>query len=109
VALFAKNVDRVLRRHGREIAEMQFTQRRVADLACDLYALAACISRTTRAIERKGEAGARREIELTNTFAHMAERRLQLNAQAFDANDDELRKGVATQTYLDGGYTFDVL
>ena len=39
----------------------------------------------------------------------MAERRLQLNAQAFDANDDELRKGVATQTYLDGGYTFDVL
>jgi len=109
VALFAKNVDRVLRRHGREIAEMQFTQRRVADLVCDLYALAACISRTTRAIERKGEAGARREIELTNTFAHMAERRLQRNAQAFDANDDELRKGVATQTYLDGGYTFDVL
>jgi len=108
-ALFAKSIDKVLRRHGREIAEMQFTHRRVADIVCDLYGLAACLSRTTRAIERKGETGARREIELTATFAHMAERRLQMNVQAFDANDDELRKGVATQTYLDGGYTFDVL
>ncbi len=108
-ALFAKSVDRVLRRHGREIAEMQFTHRRVADIVCDLYGLAACLSRTTRAIERKGEEGARRELQLTATFARMAERRLQLNVQAFDDNDDELRKGVATQSYLDGGYTFDVL
>ena len=26
-----------------------------------------------------------------------------------DRNDDELRKAVASQTYVDGGYPFDVL
>ncbi|MBL8604871.1 MAG: acyl-CoA dehydrogenase family protein [Myxococcales bacterium] len=109
VALFSKNVDKVLRKHGKDIAEMQYTQRRVADIASDLYALAACISRSTRAIERKGEEGARRELELTSAFANMVEKRLQANVAAFDGNDDELLKGLAGQAYLDGGYTFDVL
>jgi acyl-CoA dehydrogenase family protein 9 len=109
VALLSKNVDKVLRRHGKDIAEMQYTQRRVADIAIDLYAIAACLSRTTRAIERKGEDGARREIELTAAFTNAAEKRLQANAAAFDSNDDELLKGIASQTYQDGGYSFDVV
>jgi len=109
VAQFHKSVDKVLRKHGKDIAEMQYTQRRVADLATDLFALTAVISRTTRAIERKGEEGARREVELTAAFANMAERRMQANLAAFDDNDDELRKGVAAQAYIDGGYSFDVV
>lgn len=109
VAHFQKSVDKVLRKHGKDIAEMQYTQRRVADLATDLFALTAVISRTTRAIERKGEEGARREVELTMAFANMAERRMQANLAAFDDNDDELRKGVAAQAYIDGGYSFDIV
>lgn len=109
VGMLSKNVDKVLRRHGKDIAEMQYTQRRVADMAIDLYALAACLSRTSRAIERKGEEGARREIELTAAFANNAERRLQVNVAAFDNNDDELLKGIASQSYQDGGYPFDVV
>lgn len=98
-----------LRRHGREIAEMQFTQRRIADLAMDLYALAACISRTTRAIERRGEDGARREIDMTTLFAAAAHKRLRQNASDFDRNDDELRKAVAGRAYVDRAYPFDIL
>ena len=71
-----ESVDKVLRKHGRDIAEMQYTQKRTADMAIDLYAIAACISRTTRAIERRGEEGARREIDLTSIFVAAAERRL---------------------------------
>ena len=67
----------------------------IADIAVDLYGLTACLSRTTRAIERKGEEGARREIELTCAFANMAERRLQANVSGFDNNDDEVRKAIA--------------
>lgn len=107
--MLSKNVDKVLRRHGKDIAEMQYTQRRMADVAIDLYALVACLSRTTRAIERKGEEGARREVELTAAFANGAEKRLQANVTAFDANDDELLKGIAAQAYQDGAYPFDVL
>jgi acyl-CoA dehydrogenase family protein 9 len=104
-----RGVDAVLRRHGRDIAEMQYTQKRTADMAIDLYGLAACISRTTRAIERRGEEGARREIDLTRIFAGAAERRLAHIVGAAGKNDDELRKDVATRAYADGGYPFDVV
>lgn len=101
--------EKVLRKHGRDIAEMQYTQKRTAEMAIDLYAIAACISRTTRAIERRGEEGARREIDLTSVFVAAAERRLEQLVKAVDKNDDELRKEVASKTYVDGGYPFDVL
>jgi acyl-CoA dehydrogenase family protein 9 len=104
-----KNVDKVLRKHGREIAEMQYTQKRVAEMAMELYAIASCLSRTTRAVEKRGEDGARREIDLTTIFVASAERRLEEIVRSFDKNDDELRKAVASRTYGDGGYPFDVI
>jgi len=103
------NVDMVLRKHGREIAEMQFTQKRVAEIAMELYAIASCLSRTSRAIEKRGEEGARREIDLTSIFVAAAERRLEELVRSFDKNDDELRKSVASRAYTDGGYPFDVI
>jgi len=105
----SKNIDKALRKHGREIAEMQYTQKRVAEMAMDLYAIAACLSRTTRAIEKRGEEGARREIDLTTVFVASAERRLEELVRSFDKNDDELRKSVASRAYSDGGYPFDVI
>jgi acyl-CoA dehydrogenase family protein 9 len=105
----AKSVDKVLRRHGKNIAEMQFTQKRVADVAIDLYALTACISRTTRAIEKRGEEGARREIDMLAMFARAARARLAENVAAFDDNDDELRKAIAAKTCADGSYPLDIL
>jgi acyl-CoA dehydrogenase family protein 9 len=38
-----------------------------------------------------------------------AERRLSQVVSAVDKNDDELRKAVASRTYVDGGYPFDVV
>ncbi len=108
-AELARNVDKVLRKHGKDIAEMQFTQRRVADLAIDLYALVACLTRATRAIERRGEEGARREVELTTAFASGAEVRMADTVRAFERNDDELRKAIAVRGFADGTYPLDVL
>jgi acyl-CoA dehydrogenase family protein 9 len=88
---------------------MQYTQKRTADMAIDLYAIAACISRTTRAIQRRGHEGARRELDLTSVFVSTAERRLAQTVEAIDKNDDELRKAVASKTYVDGRYPFDVV
>jgi acyl-CoA dehydrogenase family protein 9 len=102
-------VENALRKHGRDIAEMQYTQRRVADVAIDLYAIAACVARTTRAIERRGEDGARREIDLTQIFTASAQKRLRQNMADFGKNDDELRKAVAGRAYTDRAYPFDIL
>jgi acyl-CoA dehydrogenase family protein 9 len=105
----AKNVEKVLRKHGREIAEMQYTQNRIAEMAIDLYAIASVIARTTSVIEKRGEEGARREIDLTSIFVGDAQRRLAETVSLFDKNDDELRKAIASKAYVDGGYPFDVV
>ena len=88
---------------------MQFVQRRIADVAMDLYALAACMSRATQAIERHGTERAWRHIDYTRVFASDAERRLHANFDGFEANDDELRKAIAVRTYEDGAYALDVI
>jgi acyl-CoA dehydrogenase family protein 9 len=102
-------VETVLRKHGRDIAEMQYTQKRAADMAIDLYGVASCIARTSLVVERRGEEGARREIDLTSIAVAAAERRMAQVVAAVDKNDDELRKSVASRTYVDGGYPFDVV
>jgi len=101
--------ERALRDHGREIAEMQQTQVRIANVVIDLWALAACISRTTLAIEQHGESGARRELDLTAMFASAARGRMHANLSRLEHNDDALRKLIAARAYTDGGYPFDVL
>jgi len=108
-ANLAKNVEKALRRHGKNIAEMQYTQKRTADVAIDLYLIAGCLARTTRAIEKRGEEGARREIDLTNVVVRAAAKRLAENVASFDENDDELRKAIAQKTCADGGYPLDIL
>ncbi len=108
-AELASQVEMVLRKHGRDIAEMQYTQKRVAEICIDLYAVAACLSRTTRAIERRGEEGARREIDLTSIFTTAAQHRMKQLVADFSKNDDELRKSVASRAYVDRGYPFDIL
>jgi acyl-CoA dehydrogenase family protein 9 len=101
--------ERALREHGREIAEMQQTQVRLANALIDLYALAACLSRTTLAVEQRGEGGARRELDLTSMFASAARGRMHANLGRLEKNDDVLRKVIASRAYTDGGYPFDVL
>ncbi len=105
----ARHVENVLRKHGPEITQMQFIQQRVANIAIDLYALTACLSRTTAAIERSGEQGAHREIAWTRVFAGLASARLRQSIAEFEANDDELRKECAQRAYADGRYALDTL
>lgn len=108
-AALGRETQKVLRKHGKEIAEKQFVQKRIAEVAVDIYALAACLSRTTAAIEQKGEDGARREIDLTSGFAVLAQRRLWDKLKEMERDEDELLKQVAATGYADGGYPFDVL
>lgn len=104
----ARNVEKSIRQHGKGIAEKELVQRRMSEMAVDLYALVACLSRTTREIERFGEDGATLAIELTQSFAETAEKRLGGHVAAFEQNQDERRMGIADQTYLNGKYPFDV-
>jgi len=105
----ARETERVLRKHGRDIAEKQFVQKRIAEVAIHLYALTAVLTRTTKLVEQRGEEGAAREIDLASGFAVIANKRLQEHLAQMEREDDELLKQVAVRSYEDGGYPMDVL
>ena len=81
----------------------------MADIAIDLYALAACLSRTSFAIESRGEDAAYREINWSRMFAKSAAQRMRYNLAQFEDNDDELRKACAEHAYAEGRYGSDIL
>jgi acyl-CoA dehydrogenase family protein 9 len=109
VEAFCQAVDRALKEHGVEIVEMQHAQRRIADAASALYSSIACISRTDLTIERRGPAGAARELELTRLVVRRAMAVVRESLGGFDENDDELRGSIAARAYADGRYPFDVI
>jgi len=104
----AKNVEKTLRKHGKNISEMQFVQRRVADVAIDLYAMVACISRSTQALLDRGPE-AEREARLARAFCARAAMRIKRNIRQFDDNDDELLKAIADNAFDETHYNLDVL
>ncbi len=109
----AREVDRVLRRHGRQISEMQYVQQRVADVVIDLYAMCAAVSRCSSALSArdarhaKGGAGlaeaagemddAERELRLCVGFCQKANARIRETLGRFSQNDDELMKTIADE------------
>jgi len=108
-AALAREAERVLRKHGKDIAYKQFVQCRLAEVSIALYGLAATLSRTTAEIEQKGEAAAAREIDLAAAFCALARPRIESRLGRMEREDDELFKQVASQSYEDGGYNFDVV
>ncbi len=105
----ADAVERVVKEQGAELYERQFTLCRVADIAIDLYALISCIARTSREIERSGETGAQRMLDLTRMFAHQAEKRLERNLRELFENTDDLRGVLSDRAHADGCYPFDIV
>ena len=102
--------DAVLRRHGREVVEMQFATTRIADVAIDLLALCATIARTTGLIEQRGLDKCTNELNMTFAFYSDARRRIRANLRAGTGrNNDEEIKSVADHVIEVGKYENDVL
>src|SRR3954468_23704118 len=100
----------VLRRHGREVVEMQFAVTRIADVAIDLLALCTTIARTTRLIETRGLEKCNNELNMTFAFYSDARHRIRANLRAGTGrNNDEEIKSVADHVIAAGKYENDVL
>lgn len=95
----AAAVDRILRKHGKNIIGKQLASRRLANIMIDLFVMACVLSRVNSAIEERGVDAAAREIDIAKTFANQSERRIKQNFGLIDINDDELIKGIADQAF----------
>ncbi|MGZ6143756.1 MAG: acyl-CoA dehydrogenase family protein [Myxococcales bacterium] len=102
--------DAVLRRHGREVVEMQLATTRIADVAIDLLALCATIARTTALIEQRGLDKCTNELNMTFASYSDARHRIRANLRAGTGrNNDEEIKSVADHVVAAGKYQNDVL
>ena len=103
----AAAVDRILRKHGRNIIGKQIASRRLANIMIDLFALACTLSRVNSSLAEHGSEGAAREIDILKAFANQTERRVRSNFNLIDINDDELIKGLADHTFTQEKFTWD--
>ncbi len=106
---FATQVEVLLKSHGKQIHLRQFAQKRVADIAIDLYAMACVASRVTTAIEAKGLEKSQLEISMAESFFMRANRRVRSNFKSIDRNDDDFMKFIANHAFENGQYPFDIL
>jgi len=105
----AAAVDRILRKHGKDIVNKQFATRRLADIMIDLFALASVISRVSTSLQTKDAAAAKQEVDILAVFCGQVSRRVRGNFNKIDDNDDELIKSLADHAFTQGGYSWDNL
>jgi acyl-CoA dehydrogenase family protein 9 len=78
----ASAVDRILRKHGKEIIGKQFASNRLAEIMIDLFVWACCL--------RPDKAAS--EVEIAQIFAGQVKGRVLRNFRKIDDNDDEAIK-----------------
>jgi acyl-CoA dehydrogenase family protein 9 len=98
--------EKVLMKYGKEVITKQFAQRRLADMAIDLYAMVAVISRLDALLKSKSKA--EYDLLVGKTFVEEAWRRIRRNARQIDDNMDKERKKICEMVYERGMYPFKV-
>ncbi|MFT3926235.1 MAG: acyl-CoA dehydrogenase family protein [Myxococcales bacterium] len=105
----AQAVDRLLRKHGRNIIGKQFASRRLSDIMIDLFVLSAVMSRVSTRLAGAQAAEVEKEVVIARAFARQAELRMQQNFDRIDDNDDELIKQLSDFAVDREGYAWDVI
>ena len=103
----AAAVDRILRKHGKNIIGKQFATKRLADIMIDLFVLASTLSRVSTAVAEKGATHCTKELEILEVFSGQVRRRVKGNFNKIDDNDDENIKSLADHALDAEGYTWD--
>lgn len=100
--------DALLRSHGRDIAERQHDQKRIADVVIDLF-VGLCVLSRADALQRAGGAKADEAVLIARTFARQARRRMMRHLRALENNDDEMLERIADHVLQREGYGWDVI
>ena len=105
----AAAVDRVLRKHGKNIIGKQFATKRLADAMIDLFVFACTLSRVSTEIQERGATSVTKELEILEVLSGQVRRRVRSHFAKIDDNDDELIKSLADHALDAEGYTWDNL
>jgi very long chain acyl-CoA dehydrogenase len=105
VGLFGYSARGALIKHGKKIIDAQLVVEKAADVVIDLTAVAAVLSRATKALAEKAPTAAH-EVAMAKLFAADADKRIKLNIRAVggDSSLNKLKYEVADQAFAHGGY-----
>ncbi|HET6639955.1 MAG TPA: hypothetical protein VFH82_14355, partial [Gemmatimonadota bacterium] len=87
--------EQAIRDHRERLVEEQLVLARLADIAIDLYALTAVVSRVQAAIEHFGEKVAGPEIDIARQFSREVGARIEARVALLSQNRDERLRRIA--------------
>jgi acyl-CoA dehydrogenase family member 9 len=108
VAALRATGERLLRRHGRDIRDRQWHQKRLAHAAMDIFGQVATLSRVTALLEDQGVEASGTELFIAETFCTRAANRVRAVLDRVEDNDDDRMHAIARVTYRHGGYAFEL-
>jgi alkylation response protein AidB-like acyl-CoA dehydrogenase len=106
VAEFRHAAEDAVMHYRQQIVEHQFVLERLANMAIELFARAATLSRTQKAIDDNGVGASAHEISLCGMFCVESGRRFKVNREALDRREEELdghRREIAKAVRAAGG------
>jgi acyl-CoA dehydrogenase family protein 9 len=96
----------LLRRYGREITDQGMHHKRLAAALSDIYAQIAVLSRVTAIFGDQGIEASGQERYIAETFCTRAARRVNLELDKIEVNDDERMHSIARLAYKRGAYGY---
>lgn len=104
----SKASDRLLRKHGKHIAEQQHAQKRIADIAIDVF-VGLCVLSRADSLVKQAHPAADEAVTIAGLFARQARRRMARNVRGLERNEDDQVEQLAVAVLQRGNYAFDVL
>ena len=112
---FAAAAETFLAKYGKDVLERQYQQERLANVAVDLYAALAVLSRASSSVRARGPEKAGEEIRLARAFVLDAKYRVVGSLKEMEKNRDRARAAVrdgernanSETVSAAGGYRFD--
>ncbi len=106
-AAAAGAVETLLRKYGKGVLGKEYHQERLAEVAIDLYASLAVLSRATSAVAKKGSEKSALEVRLAKVFVRTAKYRMVGRLKEMDKNRDADQTAISEAAYASLGYPFD--
>ncbi|MEO8858009.1 MAG: acyl-CoA dehydrogenase family protein [Burkholderiaceae bacterium] len=104
----SKSSDQLLRRFGKKATDMQHAQKRLADIAIDLF-IGLCVLSRADSLEKKAHPAAAEAISIAEMFAKQARRRMARNVRGLERNEDAAIERLAGAVLANDGYMWDVI
>jgi acyl-CoA dehydrogenase family protein 9 len=96
----------LLRRYRGGITDKGMHHKRFAAALADIYAQVAVLSRVTSIFEAQGVEASGQERYIAETFCTRAARRVKLELDKIESNDDERMHSIARLAYKRGAYGY---